>query len=59
LQDFSQVQTDFNDAFDRLKCRAFWHRVVFVVIGAVGVGGASFATWAAGKLIGVEIQSCI
>lgn len=59
LQDFSQVQTDFNDAFDRLKCRAFWHRVVFVVIGAVGVGGAIFATWAAGKLVGVEIQSCI
>ncbi|WP_186398163.1 hypothetical protein [Stappia sp. P2PMeth1] len=59
LRDFSQVKTDFNDAFDRLKCRAFWHRVVFVVIGAVGVGGASFATWAAGKLIGVDIQSCL
>lgn len=59
LQDFSQVKTDFNDAFDRLKRRAFWHRVVFVVIGVVGVGGASFATWAAGKLIGVDIQSCI
>lgn len=59
LRDFSQVKTDFNDAFDRLKYRAFWHRVVFVVIGAVGVGGASFATWAAGKLIGVDIQSCL
>lgn len=59
LQDFSQVKTEFNDAFDRLKRRAFWHRVVFVVIGVVGVGGASFATWAAGKLIGVDIQSCI
>lgn len=59
VQDFSQLITDFNGAFDQLKSRAFWHRVVFVAIGVIGIGGASFATWAAVKIINVDINCCI
>lgn len=59
LKDFDQVKADFDTAFTQLSNRALWHRVVFVVIGVIGVGGAGFATWAAGKLIGVDIQTCI
>ncbi|TPJ13721.1 hypothetical protein FJW04_19090 [Mesorhizobium sp. B2-7-3] len=56
--DFAGVTSNFNDAFTQLKNRASWHRLVFVVIGSVGVGGAIFATWIAGKLITVDVQTC-
>ncbi|TGQ89029.1 hypothetical protein EN851_22255 [Mesorhizobium sp. M8A.F.Ca.ET.208.01.1.1] len=59
VKDFAEVRGDFNTAFEQLTNRAFWHRVVFVVVGLIGVGGASFATWAATKLIEVEIHTCI
>lgn len=59
VRDFDQLRTDFNTAFNQLKCRAFWHRVVFVAIGLIGIGGASFATWAANKLINVGIWTCV
>ncbi|WP_060605958.1 hypothetical protein [Aureimonas altamirensis] len=59
LKEFDQVKANFDTAFTQLSSRALWHRVVFVVIGVIGVGGASFATWVTGKFIGFDIQTCI
>lgn len=58
MNDFAEVSTDFNTAFDRLKGRADWHRGVFCVIGGVAILGACFATWVARKLILVDVASC-
>lgn len=59
VHDYAQLKTDFNTAFEKIKSRACWHRVVFVVIGLIGFGGAIFATWAAGMLTNVDIGTCI
>lgn len=59
IKDFAQLRKDFDAAFNQIKDRAFWHRVVFLAVGVIGIVGASFATWAAVKIIGVDIRTCI
>ncbi|MGV0762395.1 hypothetical protein V6768_23935 [Tistrella mobilis] len=59
VNDFAELRTDFAHVFVELNRRACWHRVVFVSVGAIGIVGATFATWAATKLIGVEFATCI
>ncbi len=59
VNDFAELRTDFDDAFVRLKRRAFWHRVVFIGVGVIGIAGAGFATWAGAKLIGVDLATCL
>jgi len=58
VTDFAEVKEDFNAAFEQLKDRAFWHRIVFVAVGGVGLAGAIFATLVAGKLISTDAMTC-
>jgi hypothetical protein len=57
--DFAAVSAKFVGTFASLATRIGWYRFVFVVIGAFGVGGAIFATFAYRSLTAVKLAGCI
>jgi hypothetical protein len=57
--DFAAISAKFVDTFASLTGRIAWYRLVFVVIGAFGIGGAIFATLAYRSLTAVKIAGCI
>lgn len=59
LKDFEPLQTDFNEAFNRLTQRVCWHQSLFIAIGTIGVCGAAFATWVAIKITSVAVMTCM
>jgi len=58
LSDFAVVSSSFNDAFVALERRSLLHRCMLVIIAAIGIAGATFATKVAGMLISVDIGTC-
>jgi hypothetical protein len=57
--DFAAISAKFVGTFASLTSRIAWYRLVFVVIGAFGIGGAIFATLAYRSLTAVKISGCI
>jgi hypothetical protein len=57
--DFAAVSAKFVGTFSSLARRIFWYRVVFIVIGVLGVGGAVFGTFAYRSLTTVKLAGCI
>lgn len=57
--DFAVISTKFVGTFTSLASRIWWYRFVFVVIGALGVGGAAFATFAFRSLTAVKLAGCV
>lgn len=59
VNDFAELRTDFDHAFVKLTRRAFWHRVVFIGVGVIGIAGAGFAKWVGTKLISIDLATCL
>ncbi|MET4023129.1 hypothetical protein [Bradyrhizobium sp. S3.2.12] len=57
--DFAAVSAKFVGTFASLVHRICWYRLVFVVIGALGIGGAAFATFAFRSLTAVKLAGCL
>lgn len=57
--DFAAISTKFVGTFTSLVNRVWWYRLVFVVIGALGVAGAAFATFAFRSLTAVKLDGCV
>jgi hypothetical protein len=57
--DFAAISNKFVGTFTSLVRRIWWYRLVFVVIGALGVGGAAFATFAFRSLTAVKLAGCV
>lgn len=57
--DFAAISTKFVGTFTSLVSRIWWYRLVYVVIGALGVGGAAFATFAFRSLTAVKLVGCV
>jgi hypothetical protein len=57
--DFAAISSKFMGIFTTLTNRIFWYRLLYIVVGAFGVGGASFATFAYRALTSVNLAGCI
>jgi hypothetical protein len=57
--DFAAISPKFIGMFTSLARRICWYRVIYLVIGALGVAGASFATLAFRSLTTASVLSCI
>jgi hypothetical protein len=57
--DFAAISGKFVGTFASLARRIGWYRIVFFVIGALGFGGAVFATFAYRSLTTVKMAGCI
>jgi hypothetical protein len=57
--DFAAISAKFVGTFTSVVSRIWWYRIVFVVIGALGLGGAAFATFAFRSLTAVKLAGCV
>lgn len=58
-EDFATISSKFVEIFQSIESRIFWHRVLFIGIGFVGLIGALFATWAFRSLTSVSVSGCV
>lgn len=59
VSEFAAIAPKFLDIFTSLTAKIAWYRVLYIVIGAIGVAGAVFATLAYQALTTTSATGCI